>query len=85
MVEGVIKALFVLILRFFHSCLMVGDLILMLFMRVTKISKVPFWVGRRGIEWIRSCFVDIRDWVLGKDLLCKCYRENNKFYEFCGR
>ena len=22
---------------------------------------------------------------MGKDLLCKRYRENNKFFEFCGR
>uniref|UniRef100_A0A7N2R0U5 Rx N-terminal domain-containing protein n=1 Tax=Quercus lobata TaxID=97700 RepID=A0A7N2R0U5_QUELO len=44
-----------------------------------------FWVGRRGLERIRSCFADIRDWVPGKDLFCKHYRENNKFFEFYGR
>ena len=42
-------------------------------------------MGHRGLEWIRSCFADIRHWVPGKDLLCKRYRENNKFFEFCGR
>ena len=37
------------------------------------------------MEWILSCFADIRDWVPGKDYLCKRYRENNKFFEFRGR
>ena len=61
----------------------------MLFMRVTGISKVPFgWgikVGRKGMEWILSCFANIRDWVPGKDYLCKRHRENNKFFKFRGR
>nr|POE75268.1 hypothetical protein CFP56_14303 [Quercus suber] len=61
----------------------------MLFMRVARISKVPFgWgikVGCKGLEWILSCFANIRDWVLGKDYLCKRYRENNKFFKFRGR
>ena len=42
-------------------------------------------MGRRGLEWIHSYFADIRDWVLGKDLLRKRYRENNKVFEFYGR
>ena len=42
-------------------------------------------MGHRGIECIRSYFADIRDWVPGKDLFCKHYRENNKFFEFCGK
>ena len=47
--------------------------------------KSSICVGRRGLEWIHSYFADIRDWVLGKDLLRKRYRENNKVFEFCGR
>ena len=43
------------------------------------------WIGRKGLEWILSCFADIRDWVPGKDLLYKHFRENNKFFEFRGR
>ncbi|KAF3954007.1 hypothetical protein CMV_020601 [Castanea mollissima] len=42
-------------------------------------------LGRKGLEWILSCFADIRDWVPGKDYLYKRYRENNKFFEFRGR
>ena len=42
-------------------------------------------MGRKGLEWILSCFANIRDWVPGKDYLCKCYRENNKFFKFQGR
>ena len=37
------------------------------------------------MEWILSCFVDIRDWVSGKVSFCKRFRENNKLLEFCGR
>ena len=37
------------------------------------------------MKWVLSCFTDIRDWVPGKDLLYKQYRENNKFFEFWGR
>lgn len=47
--------------------------------------KRSIWVGRKGLEWILSCFANIRDWVPGKDYLCKCYRENNKFFKFQGR
>jgi len=34
------------------------------------------------MEWILSCFADIRDWVPGKDFFCKRFRENNKLLEF---
>ena len=37
--------------------------------------KNSVWMTRKGLDWILSCFVDIRDWVLGKDYLCKRYRE----------
>ena len=47
--------------------------------------KNSVWMTRKGLEWILSCFADIRDWVPGKDYLCKRYRENNKFFEFRGR
>ena len=43
------------------------------------------WMSRKGLEWILACFVDIRDWVLGKDLFCKRFRANNKLFEFWGR
>ena len=43
------------------------------------------WVGRKGNEWILSCFADIRDWVPGKEFFYKRFRENNKLLEFCGR
>nr|POE68712.1 hypothetical protein CFP56_17592 [Quercus suber] len=43
------------------------------------------WMGRKGLEWLLSCFADIRDWVPGKDYLCKHFRANNKFFEFWGR
>ena len=43
------------------------------------------WMGRKGLEWILSCFADIRNWVPGKECLCKSYRVNNKFFEFRGR
>ena len=43
------------------------------------------WLSRKGMLWILSCFTDIHDWVPGKELLYKRYRENNKFYEFQGR
>uniref|UniRef100_A0A7N2KSK3 Uncharacterized protein n=1 Tax=Quercus lobata TaxID=97700 RepID=A0A7N2KSK3_QUELO len=39
-------------------------------------------LSRKGMKWVLSCFVDIRDWVPGKDLLYKHFRENNKFFEF---
>ena len=42
-------------------------------------------MGRKRLVWILSCFADIRDWVLGTDVLCKWYRENNKLFEFQGR
>ena len=42
-------------------------------------------MGRKGLEWILSCFADIRDWVPRKDFLCKRCRVNNKFFEFQGR
>ena len=47
--------------------------------------KHTIWVGRKGLEWILSCFVDIRDWVPRKVSICKCLWENNKLLEFCGR
>ncbi|KAF3956710.1 hypothetical protein CMV_018193 [Castanea mollissima] len=47
--------------------------------------KSSVCLGRKGLEWILSCFADIRDWVPGKDYLYKRYRENNKFFEFQGR
>ncbi|KAF3952544.1 hypothetical protein CMV_021914 [Castanea mollissima] len=47
--------------------------------------KSSIWMGRKGLEWILSCFADICDWVPGKDYLCKRHRENNKFFEFRGR
>ena len=37
------------------------------------------------MEWIISCFSDIRDWVPGQDVLCKRFREYGKLIEFCGR
>ena len=37
------------------------------------------------MKWIISCFADIQDWVPGKDVLSKRYRENNKFFIFRGR
>ena len=37
------------------------------------------------MKWIISCFADIQDWVPGKDVLCKRYRENKKFFIFRGR
>ena len=37
------------------------------------------------MEWILSCFADIRDWVLGNVSICKRFWENNKLLEFCGR
>ena len=37
------------------------------------------------MEWILSCFSDIRDWVPSQDVLCKRFRENGKLIEFCGR
>ena len=47
--------------------------------------KSSVWLSRKGLKWILSCFADIRDWVPGKDLLYKRYRENNKLFEFWGR
>ena len=47
--------------------------------------KSSIWAGRRGMEWILTCFVDIRDWVPGQDVLCKRFRDNGKLIEFCGR
>ena len=47
--------------------------------------KHTIWVGRKGLEWILSCFADIRDWVPGNVSICKRFRENNKLLEFCGR
>ncbi|KAF3963647.1 hypothetical protein CMV_011983 [Castanea mollissima] len=47
--------------------------------------KSSVCLGRKGLEWILSCFADIRDWVPGKEYLYKRYRENNKFFEFSGR
>ena len=47
--------------------------------------KHTIWVGRKGLEWIISCFADIRDWVPGKVPICKRFWENNKLLEFCGR
>ena len=47
--------------------------------------KHTIWVGRKGMEWILSCFADIRDWIPGKVPICKRFRENNKLLEFCGR
>ena len=47
--------------------------------------KSSVWLSRKGMKWVLSCFTDIRDWVPGKDLLYKQYRENNKFFEFRGR
>lgn len=47
--------------------------------------KSTIWVGHKGIEWILSCFADIRDWMPGKFSLCKRFRENNKLLEFCSR
>ena len=63
---------------------MVDGLILMLYTSCWNI-KSSVWVGCKGLEWIFSCFADIRDWIPGKDYLCKRYRENNKFFEFRGR
>ena len=47
--------------------------------------KHTIWVGRKGLEWILSCFADIRDWVPGKVPMCKRFRDNNKLLEFCWR
>ena len=47
--------------------------------------KNSVWLSHKGMKWVLSCFADIRDWVPGKDLLYKHYRENNKFFEFRGR
>ena len=47
--------------------------------------KHTIWVGRKGLEWILSCFADIHDWVPGKVPMCKRFRDNNKLLEFCGR
>ena len=47
--------------------------------------KHTIWVGRKGFEWILSCFADIRDWVPGNVSICKRFQENNKLLEFCGR
>ena len=47
--------------------------------------KHAIWVGQKGLEWILSCFADIRDWVPGKVFFCKHLRENNMLLEFCGR
>ena len=47
--------------------------------------KSSIWLGHKGLEWILSCFADIRHWVLGTDILCKRYRDNNKLFEFWGR
>lgn len=69
----------------FLSLLMGDGLIRMPFMRHGWNVKSSIWVGCRGMEWILSCFADIRDWVLGKDALCKRLRENSKLLEFCGR
>nr|XP_023927128.1 uncharacterized protein LOC112038539 [Quercus suber] len=48
-------------------------------------SGETVWMSRKGLEWILACFADIRDWVPGKDFLCKRFRANNKFFEFRGR
>ena len=69
-------ALFALTPRPFPYRLTAGGLILMLFTKV---------IGRKGLEWILSCFAYIHDWVPGTDVLCKCYRENNKLFEFRGQ
>nr|POE54687.1 hypothetical protein CFP56_25047 [Quercus suber] len=47
--------------------------------------KSSVWLSRKGMKWVLSCFADIRDWVPGKDLFYKHFRENNKFFEFQGR
>ena len=47
--------------------------------------KSSVWLSHKGLKWILSCFADIRDWVPGKDLLYKRYRENNRLFEFWGR
>ena len=57
----------------------------MLFTNVVGILKVLCgWVVRvwNGFFLV---FADIRDWVPGKECLCKSYRVNNKFFEFRGR
>ena len=46
--------------------------------------RSSIWVGRRGMEWIISCFSDIWDWP-GQDVLCKRFKEYGKLIEFCGR
>ena len=33
--------------------------------------KHTIWLGRKGLEWILSCFADIRDWVPKKVSICK--------------
>ena len=47
--------------------------------------KSSIWAGRRGMEWILTCFADIRDWVPGQDVHCKRFRDNEKLIEFYGR
>ena len=46
--------------------------------------KNSIWIGRRGMEWILTCLVDIRDWVPGRATLCKRFRDNGKLLEFYG-
>ena len=46
--------------------------------------KHTIWVGRKGFEWILSCFVDIRDWVPGKVSLCKLYGKIISCWNFVG-
>ena len=46
--------------------------------------KNSIWVGRRGMEWILTCLVNIRDWVPGRATLCKRFRDNGKLLEFNG-
>ena len=78
---GAARVFFILMQKKFYFPLTAGSLTHMLFMRIRNI-KSSIWVGHKGMEWILSCFANIRDWVPGKDFFCKRFRENNKLLEF---
>ena len=60
------------------SLLMGDDLIRMPFIRRVGMLGVLFGLDIGIWSGSLSCFFDIRDWVLGQDVLCKRFRDNGK-------
>ena len=82
---GAARGLFALMQNFFLSLLIGGRSDSYAIHEMRRDVRSSIWVGRRGMEWILTCFFDIRDWVPSQDVLCKRFRDNGKLIEFCGR